>query len=108
MGTLPERLRALLADEAVREVSMFGARAFMVDGAMVVAAHGDGSLLVRVDPERSAELLDRPGAAQAEMGVGRSMGPSWVTVAADALVGEGLDYWLGAAMEFRRRRDLSP
>lgn len=98
--TLVEAVRSRLAGRAVREVSMFGARAFMVDGHMAVAARPD-DLLVRVDPARSAELLARPEASQAEMGAGRSMGPAWVAVAAD---GSDLDFWIGVALERRPPR----
>lgn len=44
-NALVERLRELLTGEAVlREVSMFGGRAFMVNEKMVVSAGKDGSL----------------------------------------------------------------
>lgn len=75
-GALVERLREMLADEpAVREVSMFGGRSIMVEEKMLVSALKDGGLLVRVAAGRHEELLRRPGAAQAEMGAGRSHGP---------------------------------
>lgn len=58
---------------------------------------------VRVDPDRHAELLSRPGAAQAEMGAGRDMGPGWITVAADAIADdEALSTWLTAALRYNR------
>jgi len=47
---LLNRIRATLPVEQVREVRMFGAVAIMVDDAMAVAVHKDGSLLVRVSP----------------------------------------------------------
>lgn len=47
---LVDRVRELLPDHPVREVRMFGAVAVMLDDSMAVAAHQDGSLLVRVDP----------------------------------------------------------
>ena len=49
-----------LPDGAVREVPMFGGLSIMLDDSMVVSVGRDGSLLVRVDPGRSAELLARP------------------------------------------------
>lgn len=64
---------------------MFGVLALMVDGAMAVAAHKDGSLLVRVDPAEDAQLLENPQASRAEMGPGRSMGEGWIRVEAKAL-----------------------
>lgn len=67
--SLIERLRNLLADEpALREVSMFGGRSFMVNEKMAVSALKDGSLLVRVDARRHEALLKTAGATQAEMG----------------------------------------
>lgn len=101
---LVERVAALLADEPlVREVSMFGARAVMVNEKMVVAALKTGGLLVRVDADRHEELLTRAGASQARMGPGRDMGPGWIEVEAEALAAaEQLAEWVGIAMERNR------
>ncbi len=98
---LVARLRALLADRSpVREASMFGSRSFMVAERLAVAAMKDGGLLVRVPSERHDELIGCPGARQAEMGAGRTMGPSWLTVSAEAIRSdEGLAFWLGVALE---------
>ena len=62
-GTLPrmtydrelaDRLRAALSTEpGVTEKAMFGGLAFLVDGAMAVAASGKGGLMVRCDPDRA-------------------------------------------------------
>lgn len=97
------RLRALLADEPVlREVAMFGGRSFMVAEKMVVSALKNGGLLVRVDGTRHAELLGRPGATQAEMGAGRTMGPGWIEVGAATLADDAaLESWLALALEHR-------
>lgn len=102
---LVDRVRTFLAGRpAVRERRMFGGVSFMVDERMVVSARGDGALLVRVDPARYSELLAR-GAQSAEMGVGRDMGPSWLSVPAAALVAEEeLAFWLGAALEHHAGR----
>ncbi|QIK71264.1 TfoX/Sxy family protein [Propioniciclava coleopterorum] len=99
------RLRGLLADEpTLRDVSMFGGRSFMVEGRMLVAAGRDGSLLVRVAGARHDELVARPGAAQAQMGAGRSMGPGWIRVEAQALEDDAaLTSWLDLAREHHRR-----
>ncbi|WP_251152764.1 TfoX/Sxy family protein [Cellulosimicrobium sp. Marseille-Q4280] len=103
------RLRVLLADEpSVREVSMFGGRSFMVDDALVVSALRGGDLLVRVDARRHDELVARPGAAQAEMGAGRDMGPGWVAVDATAVAGDGLSSWLGVTLEHHRAATGGP
>ena len=98
---LAARVRAALPpDRAVREVSMFGGLALVLDDRMVVSAHRDGSLLVRVDPDRSAELLTSPGAEPAVMGAGRPMGPGWIMVSADGLTTDRqLTDWVAVALE---------
>lgn len=103
-AALVERLRSLLIEEpTVREVSMFGGRSIMVNEKMIVAAQRDGALLVRVAADRHEELLTAPGAAQAEMGAGRDMGPGWIEVAPAAIEGDdGLVFWVDAALEYNR------
>ena len=88
---------------------MFGVLALMVDGAMAVAAHKDGSLLVRVDPTEDAQLLQNPEASRAEMGAGRSMGEGWIRVEATALRNNAaLTSWLEAATRNLAQRKPSP
>lgn len=98
---LVERLRVLLAGEpSTREVSMFGGRSFMVKDKMVASAQKDGGLLVRVAPGRDAELSKEPGAARAQMGTGRMMGPGWISVSAESIISdERLSFWFGVALE---------
>lgn len=95
------RLQALEpgADQRTREVRMFGAVAVMLDDAMLVAAHRDGGMLVRVDPAEDAELGARPGASRAQMGTGRSMGEGWLRIDPAALRSSAaLELWLSAAL----------
>ncbi|MFT4187336.1 MAG: TfoX/Sxy family protein [Aeromicrobium sp.] len=101
-----KRVRVELADESpVREVSMFGGRSFMVAEKLAVCALKDGALLVRVSADDHDALTERPGAEQAEMGKGRTMGPGWIRVAAEALEDdEGLSFWVGEALAYRRSR----
>ena len=101
---LMERLRHLLENQpAMREVSMFGGRSVMVNEKMIVSALKDGGLLVRVAAQRHDELLERPGAAQAEMGAGRDMGPGWIEVAAEQINQDAhLHFWVEVAMEHNR------
>jgi len=101
-AALADRIRiALAAEPTTREVSMFGGLSFMVNDKMVVAAGRDGDLLVRVDPERNRELVELPGAGPAEMGVGRAMGPSWISVANDAIAADRqLSFWIDVALEY--------
>lgn len=97
-----ERVRAALAGRQVREVKMFGGLAFMVDERMVVCVSGGGSdLLVRVSPDIDAQHLEKPGAARAQMGRGRSMGKGWITVDKTAFAEEeDFAYWMTAALSF--------
>src|SRR3954468_18410354 len=65
---LAHRIRELLADErGVIEQRMFGGLAFLIGGNMSVAASGRGGLLVRVDPDDSGALLDKPHVSVMEM-----------------------------------------
>lgn len=81
---LASRVRALLADEAATsERAMFGGLAFLVTGRLAVAAGGDGQLMVRVDPSRSAESVDPPSVLPVQM-KGRALA-GWLEVRADAL-----------------------
>lgn len=105
---LVDRVRELLPGRQLREVRMFGVVAVMVDGAMAVAVHHDGSLLVRVDPAEDARLLESPDASRAEMGAGRSMGEGWIRVEATALHSDPeLNNWIDAATRFLARRKTS-
>ena len=101
---LIQRVRALVDEESdVREVSMFGGRAIMVNDKMIVSAGKTGDLLVRVDAERHGALLAEPGAEQAQMGAGRVMGPGWITVAPEVVADdERLAFWVDVAMSYNR------
>ncbi len=102
---LVDRIRASLPDFPVREVRMFGTLAVMLDDAMVAAVGKDGSLLLRVDPTEDAELITRPYASRAEMGAGRSMGPGWLRVEAEATGDDRtLEEWVGCAVRYRLAR----
>lgn len=102
---LTARIRSMIpGGRAVREVSMFGGIAFMVDGRMLVSAGRDGSLLVRIDPSDSEELLQRAGARISFMGIDRPMGPGWVAVDPGALSADAdLKQWVDVALEFHSR-----
>lgn len=97
---LVDRVRALLADgPAIEERRMFGTRAFLRDGHILVCVRKNGALLVRVTEDHGASLLARPGAALAVMGT-RTMGPSWLEVEPEVLRDdEELMFWLDAARE---------
>ncbi|RMB61915.1 TfoX/Sxy family protein [Tessaracoccus antarcticus] len=97
-----ERIRdALHTGRTVREVRMFGGQCFMVDEKLLLGVMKDGALLVRTNPENGDDLLAVDGAKQAEMGAGRSMGPSWVSVAPEAVATEeALQFWMDEALAY--------
>lgn len=99
---LADRIRALLPPNAViREQKMFGARAFMLNGNMLVAPMKDGSLLVRVGKDGMDGALARPGANLMTMN-GRTMG-GFVVVSGDTIEDdERLYEWIERALFFVR------
>jgi hypothetical protein len=101
---LIDRLRdALAAEPSTREVKMFGVLSFMLNGKLLVAAHADGGLLVRVDPARDQELTRRAGAQRASMR-DREMGAGWLLVDAAAIrTDDELAGWLALAREHNVR-----
>lgn len=106
---LAERVRAALPhNRRVREVSMFGGLSFMVDDSMVVAAGRDGDLLVRIDPGRSDELLNVPGAKPAVMGADRPMGPGWISISCEGLATDTqLAFWTQVGVEHQAAQTKS-
>jgi TfoX/Sxy family transcriptional regulator of competence genes len=81
---LAERIRELVGgEERLTEQKMFGGLAFLIGGNMAVAASGEGGLLVRVDPDRSAELTAKMPAEPMVMR-GRPM-RGWLRVGSDAV-----------------------
>lgn len=99
---LVNEIRAALgSDRAVREVRMFGGLCFMVDEKLALGVMKGGELLVRTDPDRSEELLAIDGARQAEMGAGRSMGRSWISVSPEGIATEeALKLWVDEALAY--------
>ncbi|PCE14159.1 hypothetical protein AUC47_05855 [Microbacterium sp. SZ1] len=103
---LADRVRALLTlDGDVEEKRMFGTRAFLVDGHILVGARSAGVLLVRVHEETGAALVARPGVTTAVMGP-RTMGTGWLDVAPEATADdEALVFWLDIAREDADRQE---
>lgn len=97
---LADRVRALLMSEpGLEEKRMFGTRAFLLHGRILVGARKEGVLLVRVTEEKGAALLTEQGVEIAVMGA-KTMGPSWLDVAPTAIEGdEELMFWVDAARE---------
>jgi len=97
---LASRVRSLLKDEPVVEKRMFGGLAFLLGGHMGVAASGQGGLLVRVDPDDTAELLAEPGAEEADMGRGPMKG--WLRVRSEVLDDQTLARWVARGTGYVR------
>lgn len=97
---LSDRIRALLPPLAnVREQKMFGGRAFMLDGNMLVCPTKEGSLIVRVGKDGMADAHSQPGAAIMDMG-GRSMS-GFVVLSGDAIEDDDLlSQWLDRARQY--------
>jgi hypothetical protein len=97
---LADRVRAMLSlGNDVEEKRMFGTRAFLLDGRVLVGARKGGVLLVRVKEESGAALVARPGVATAVMGP-RTMGLGWLDVSPTVLEDDdALAFWLDVARE---------
>jgi TfoX/Sxy family transcriptional regulator of competence genes len=101
---LANRIRELIADEPdVSEETMFGGLVFLVGGRMSVAAGGQGSLVVRVDPEETDALLAKPHTQPFEMG-GREV-PGRLRIDAEGVrTKRQLEPWIKRAVAYARRR----
>ncbi len=99
---LADRIRQLvLGESGVAEQKMFGGLAFVIGGHMAVAASGQGGLLVRVDPERSEELIAGTTARPMVMR-GREM-PGWLAVdGGDVALSGELARWVRIGIEHAR------
>ena len=97
---LSDRIREALGPPLVyTEKKMFGGRAFMVGGNMLVAVTKEGSLLVRVGKEGMERHLALPGASPMSMGARTMAG--FVHVSGDALEDDdALAQWLLSAKDF--------
>lgn len=81
---LADKVRKLMADEpGLTEKRMFGGLAMLVNGNMAVAVRGRGGLMIRVDPDKSDDLLDEAGASIAIMRDKPMLG--WIVVESDAV-----------------------
>lgn len=99
---LANRIRELVAGEPdLSEMRMFGGLAFLIGGNMAVSASGQGGLLVRVDPERTDELLAEPHAESFVMR-GRPM-DGWLRVAPEGVSARaGLERWVALGVGYAR------
>src|SRR3954452_3437585 len=99
---LANRIRELLGKETgVVEKKMFGGLAFLIGGNMSVSASGQGGLLLRVDPEDTDALVDKPHAEPFVMR-GRPM-RGWLRVAPDGLhTKRQLEPWVRRGVAYAR------
>ena len=97
---LASRIRDLVAGTAgLSEQKMFGGLAFLVGGNMAVAASGQGGLLVRVDPDQSADLVASTPATPMKMR-GREMA-GWLRVEdADVAADADLRPWVERGLAY--------
>lgn len=95
-------IRELLADERdVTEKRMFGGLAFLVGGNLSVAASGKGGLMVRVHPDESDALLDKPHVRPFEMR-GREL-QGWLRVDAQGTrTKRQLSPWVRRGVQYAR------
>ena len=96
---LAQRIRTALHDrDGLTERKMFGGLCLMLHGNMFAGVIDD-ELMLRVGPERSDELLGRPGARPMDF-TGRPM-KGYLYVEPAAFAGEtGLRDWLAYALTF--------
>jgi TfoX-like protein len=99
---LANRIRELLAQQrGVDEKSMFGGLAFLIGGHLAVAASGKGGLMVRVPPEDTAKLLDRPDVSPMVMAGRETRG--WLRVGAEGVkTKRQLESWIARGAGYAR------
>lgn len=99
---LANRIRELIAgNPEVTEQRMFGGLAFLVAGNMSVAASGQGGLMVRVHPDETAALINKPHAQPFEMR-GRAV-QGWLRVDPEGLrTKRQLEPWVKRAVAYAR------
>ena len=96
--TMGDRLRPLLPTGLV-EKKMFGGIGFMLNGNMAIGTTAKGELLVRIDPDKQAEAVAKPGAYQMHMGPRPMTG--FIAVAADAIPDDAaLGRWIAYALSY--------
>ena len=99
---LANRIRQLMAEETgVVEKKMFGGLAFLVGGNMSVSASGQGGLLLRVDPDDTDALAEKPHAEPFVMR-GRAM-RGWLRVVPEGLkTKRQLEPWVRRGVAYAR------
>ncbi len=95
---LATRLRPLLATRPLVEKKMFGGIGFMLNGNMAIGTTAKEELLVRIDPQKQAEALARPGAYQMHMGSRPMTG--FIAVTTDHLDDPSLADWIAYSLGY--------
>jgi len=100
--TLADRIRERVGGEAgLTEKRMFGGLAFLINGNMAVSASSQGGLLLRVDPERTEELVQPPHTGRFVMR-GREM-DGWLRVDPAAVATDlDLAHWVDLGVTYAR------
>ena len=99
---LANRIRELIAREPdLTEKRMFGGLAFLIGRHMSVAASRAGGIMVRVDPDETDTLLDKPHTRPFEMR-GRPL-DGWIRVDAEGLkTKRQLEPWVERGVAYAR------
>ena len=105
---LVNRIRDLIADEeGLTERKMFGGLAFLIGGHMSVAASREGGLLLRIPPDQTDALVQKPHARPFVMR-GREM-DGWVRIDAKGVGTRAqLERWVGRAVAYARSLPPKP
>lgn len=104
---LADRVREIISatHTITEEKKMFGGLCFMVNGKMCVGVEKE-RLMVRLDPERYDEVMEREGCMPMDF-TGKVM-KGYVFVDAAALKSKRqLDFWLQLALEFNEKAKSS-
>ena len=89
----------------VEEKAMFGGICFMVDDKMCVGVN-KGRLMVRFDPEKNDEVIEKEGARPMEF-TGRTM-KGYAFVDENVLTTKKkLEYWINLALDFNKDAKVS-
>jgi TfoX/Sxy family transcriptional regulator of competence genes len=95
---LAERIRSELSGLPFVEKKMFGGIGYLLSGNMACGVNKD-NLIVRVDPEKHAKLLERPHAKPFDL-TGKPM-KGWLMVEPEGTeAGEQLAAWIKEGVEF--------
>jgi TfoX/Sxy family transcriptional regulator of competence genes len=97
---LAKRIDGLIkGKKGFRKKIMFGGVGYMHNGNVCVGVFKD-DLIVRLDPKKTDELMNKKGAKPFDI-TGRVM-RGWLLVSPDGVKGAALDKWFEKAFEFVR------